>query len=263
MREHLLPYEAKQKLLGLRIARGVAEDAARSAVNRQSMLAPSDPNNNPMREHLEEIRVRENTRYAHLSRLLSTIDQFMNELKLKPGEQLEMYPTSTVTLAKGESIEQAIDKVRQEIEQQGRLLAQAKLAPLPKDHQKQLIVDYVHALARTARPDVRIVKDEFRVVFKGDMAAAEDVLALVAWSSPDMLTRVLAEELDKVPTRVDALPAAERIRRVAEIESTLLDLSRREESLIMLAAGTVERRVDASPLAVLQIQIAAAKEAAA
>jgi hypothetical protein len=56
------------------------------------------------------------------------------------------------------------------------------------------------------------------------------------------------------------------MRRVAELEATLLELERREEALIMRAAGDgldILRRVDASPPAVLGVMVAKVKTEAA
>jgi len=52
---------------------------------------------------------------------------------------------------------------------------------------------------------------------RGDMAADEDVLALLAWAAPDLLCDALERELAAQPARADALSASERMRRVAEL----------------------------------------------
>jgi hypothetical protein len=77
--------------------------------------------------------------------------------------------------------------------------------------------------------------------------AADDVMALLCW--PEQMVAALEKQIDTLPTRADAMPAAERVRRVGELEATLLELERHEESLILKAQGDgieVLRRVDAA-----------------
>jgi hypothetical protein len=67
---------------------------------------------------------------------------------------------------------------------------------------------------------------------------------------------------DRKAARADAMPAAERVKRVAELQEQLLELERREEALIMRAHSDgleILRRSDANPLAVLNCVIVKAQ----
>jgi hypothetical protein len=79
---------------------------------------------------------------------------------------------------------------------------------------------------------------------------------------PEALCEALEREIAAQPARADAMPASERMRRVAELEAQLPELDQREEALIERAHSDgleVLRRPDASPLAVLGIVIAQAQ----
>ena len=50
--------------------------------------------------------------------------------------------------------------------------------------------------------------------------AADDVMAL---AMPEQMVAALERQIDALPTRADAMPVTEQIRRVAELEATVLD----------------------------------------
>ena len=50
--------------------------------------------------------------------------------------------------------------------------------------------------------------------------AADDVMAL---AMPEQMVAALERQIDVLPTRADAMPVTEQIRRVAELEATVLD----------------------------------------
>jgi hypothetical protein len=73
------------------------------------------------------------------------------------------------------------------------------------------------------------------------MFSPEDVLGLPAWAAPEAVHRALCRELDAQPVRAYAMPAQERVRRVAELEAQLLEYERAEETLIMRRRATAWR----------------------
>ena len=50
--------------------------------------------------------------------------------------------------------------------------------------------------------------------------AGDDVMAL---AMPEQMVAALERQIDVLPTRADAMPVTEQIRRVAELEATVLD----------------------------------------
>jgi hypothetical protein len=86
---------------------------------------------------------------------------------------------------------------------------------------------------------------------------------MLCWLAPASVLSALKREIEAAGAPVNAMPAAERIKRISELEAQLLALERREEVLVSCAAadGTeVLRRPDANPMAVLGI-VVVAKEA--
>jgi hypothetical protein len=255
----LLPETARAKLQELELARMGAEDAARAATTRLNALpGDADP---PMIARLEAEAARQRQRHGQLHPLCSKLTQWLAELR---PVVLEAVPPVSVEL-KGEKPSAALAAVRGEISALHGKLARVRSAPLTRDEESALIEDYVVRLIRQAEPSVGIVGGRLRVNFKGDMFASEDVLALLAWAAPDPVCRALERALPESDGN-DALSAAERGKRVAEIEARLLELERREEALIELAQADgieVMRRSDASPLCVLGLVIKQAAPAVA
>lgn len=252
-----LPAEAKNKLQNLELARMSAEDAGRAAASRLNTFVDADPE---LREKLADEQGKQARRHGALTQTVSKLRQWLAELPR--GVTLESAPPVTVELKSGEKLSDVIAAVRNEIAALRERLEAVKRAPLPLPDMKQLAEEYVVRLMRQARPSVAVVGDSLRVGFRGDMAAAEDVLALVAWAAPESLCRALEREIEKLPTRADALPADERIRRVAELEAQLIALERKEEILIERAQADgldVLRRPDANPAAVLCVTVVKAQ----
>jgi hypothetical protein len=234
-----------------------AEDAARSANGRLNSLPDdADPQ---MRQRLADERNKHNHRFAQLSQLISRVQQWI--VQQRADVALASVPLVPADLGAGETPSAAIATVRDEIAALGQQLATVRRAPLPLAEKRKLVDDYVVRLIRQGRPSVTVVNGALRVTFRGDMAAAEDVLALLAWGRSGLVCDALDREVEKLPEHADPMPTAERLARVAEIEGQMLDLERREEALVLRAAGDgleVLRRPDASPLAVLGVMIAAA-----
>jgi hypothetical protein len=256
-----LPESARDKLLALQLASDAALDSARSSNARLQSL-PQDAAD-AMRTRLAAERDRHNTRHNQLSRLLSASRQWIAQQR--PGIVLEVAPAVSVALKNGETLSAAIGSVREEIAATKRDLQSVRSAPMPASELKRLAEERVVSLMRQGKVGVAIVRDELKLSFKGDMAAPEDVLALLSWFAPEQLLRRLEYEIDQLPARDDALSADARIKRAAELEAQLLELERREEALVMRAADDgldVLRRPDANPCCVLGVVVTARAQVA-
>jgi hypothetical protein len=257
-----LPEAARTRLQELIVARDAALDASRSANARLNALSgDADPQ---MRTRLAAARDQQNHRHGQLAQLLSRVQQWLAELR--SGVVLEEAPPAAIVLPDGQTLDAALAAARAEVKSlRGRLVA-VKAAPLPREDQCELAVEHVVRLGQAARPAVGIVGDKLRVGFRGDMAAADDVLALLCWAMPEAVCAALEREIAAQPARADALPASERMRRVAELEAQLLELETREEALLKQAAAAgqdIVRRPDADVRAVLGVVIAKAQAQAA
>jgi hypothetical protein len=113
---------------------------------------------------------------------------------------------------------------------------------------------------------IGMVRDSLKVSFRGDMFAAEDVLALIAWAAPEQVERALVRGIDALPVRPTRCPPLNASSGPPSWNSSyILELERWEEALIERAAADgveLRRRPDASPLAVLNITIAQAQQVA-
>jgi hypothetical protein len=249
-----LPELARSKLRDLELLRMAAEDSARSATGRLGSLPrDADPK---MHERLEVERAKQARNAGLLQQLNSKIMQCLAELP--PNAVLEMAPASAVELKPGENPTAALATLRTKIDEVQRDLAKTKRAPMPLSDQSEAAMAYVAQLIRQGRPKIGVVGDRLRVNFRGDMFAPEDVLSLVSWLSPDLVCTAIERELASQPERSDAMPVGARLKRVAELEASLLELERQEEALIGRANADgfdVLRRSDASPLCVLGLAI--------
>jgi hypothetical protein len=246
-----LPDAAQAKLTELQALCGAAEDALRGIAHRIANL-PRDAD--AMRERLETARDEQSRRHNALHQLLNRLQQWLRELPSSIAVETAA-ATQPVELD-GKTLADVLAATRSEIGALKAQMVSVKNAPLPMADVKQLAESFVVRLMQQ-RPTVTVGRDQIRLASpEVDMlapsAVMQSVLATVAWIAPDAVLRAIEREIDALGERTDALSAAERIKRVGEIEAQLLELERREEALIMRAADDgleVLRRVDADPRA--------------
>jgi hypothetical protein len=259
-----LPAAASAKLAELNLEREAALDSQRGAQARLNNMARDTDQR--IRERLEGEVARHAERFRLLSMLVSRINQWAMELKLPFGSTLEMAPVPDIQLRRNETTTAAIEAVRGEIANVRARLAVVKAAPLPREDQLELAAEYVSRRALMARPKIAVMHDALRLTWADDVVMSKtDLLSAMCWIAPEAVLAALTREIEQEPARADALPAADRLGRVHGLEATLFELERTEEAWIVRAAqeGTsVPRRGDASPAAVLGLQIAAAAQEA-
>jgi hypothetical protein len=252
-----LPESARAKLSALEVARDLALDATRSCVARLSGLGRDfDPQ---LQARLAAERDRHAARHRALAGLIHKINEWL--MGLRANTALEIAPTVDIKLREGETIFDAIEATRNQISSSQGQLAVIRAAPLPVEDQRQSVAAYVERLGRQARPVVSVVQNgTLRVGFRDVLIEAEQTLALLAWVAPDQVRDALIGVLEAQPRVVGAMPASERLQRVAEIEDKLTELEYAEEAMIEHAAKQgidILRRVDASPPCVLGVAVKA------
>ena len=186
-------------------------------------------------------------------------------MQLHASTHLEPAPAADFKLRDGETLVDALTATRNGIKSLAGQLQVIRRAPLPLEDRKKCAAQYVERLAISARPTILFdVHDQMSLRFKDSVVGGtDDVLALMAWAAPDQLCSVLESEITQMPTAMNAMPAAERMARVAEFEKKQLELERIEEAMIMRASGDgieLLRRPDAAPAAVLGVVIAKARQ---
>jgi hypothetical protein len=134
---------------------------------------------------------------------------------------------ATPTRMGGGDLSVAIGSARDEIAALRGHLQAVRTAPLPKEDMERHAHDYVARLQRSGKVSVGFVSDDLKLSFRGDMFAPEGTLAMIAQFAPEQVLTALEREIDALPTRVDAMPRLERVKRVGELEAQLLELERR------------------------------------
>jgi len=186
---------------------------------------------------------------------------------LHPSVQLEPAPPVEIELKPGETVASALITLRSEIVSLRQRLHSTRYAALPREDQKRMALEFVVAQVRTAAPRFNIVADQVRLSWRDSViASADDVFALITALAPTVVLEALERQIDAAPERPDALTVDERTQRVAQLESELDAMERREESLVQLAQASgleCPRRPDAAPQAVLGVAIVEAAQAVA
>jgi hypothetical protein len=177
-------------------------------------------------------------------------------LRLRPGEFVKSV-TVHATLAKGQTAAEAIGKLRVEMLALAQDLAKVRHAPLPIADQVAAAEKYVAQRAAYSGPRIGVQRDQLQLSWQDDVIGSkQDMLAVLCWLAPTSVVTALKREIETQPSPSNAMPAADRIAKVQELEAQLLDLERREASLLD-KADNVLPRPDMSPMAFLGVEIAA------
>jgi hypothetical protein len=201
------------------------------------------------RAELQRLREQQQERAARerlSGNLLGILRGFIGSLP--PSTLLETVPKSEPSLRNGETVLGAIARVRGELAAAQCELMQLRAAPLPLDDLKQMAKE---AVSKLATPSLQVQGGKL------DIAWPKDPVAFLAWVNAEQVVARLHEQIDRLPAPANALSAAERNRRTAEINARILELEHEEEALVeaALEAGHdgVSRREVASPAVVLGV----------
>jgi hypothetical protein len=246
----VLPPSATARHTELALARDNALDASRSAQQRLNSL-PDDADQ-LLRDRLTAQVSLQTQRNSQLHRLLSSVNQFLFQLRLRPGEVLAPV-TVPVTLAKGETAAQAVGKLRVEMLQLQQELAKVRTAPLPIADLIRAAEEYVARRGGVTGPRISVVRDQLQLQWPDDVIGSkQDLIGVLAWLAPTSVVAALKREIEAQPAQASAMPAADRIKRVQELEAQLLAAERRESALL---DDTILPRPEMNPLAYLQVEI--------
>ncbi|MCK1547172.1 hypothetical protein IVB12_35935 [Bradyrhizobium sp. 179] len=180
----------------------------------------------------------------------------------------EMARTSKASPQKGETIDQAVARVRGHIKALAAERVRVLQSGLPSADLKEQASAYVATQRERGRPKLVFGHDQplqvqFNAQVDGAWTAKLDIGAALAWLDPIAFEKRLHEEIDRIPHPALAMSSDERAAKLLELEAELLARERDEEALIELAEeqGTgIARRLDADPRAVLGIAIAGARK---
>lgn len=208
-------------------------------------------------------------RRANAERLAAALRDWLERQPVDTA--LRTHPTRPPSLEKDDGYTSALARVRSEIAAAKGEVEQARAAPLPKSELKREARRYVERLAKLGRPSITAHSGTFDISWQlglntpiSQMARLQELgpvnpaLATLAWLDTGTMIRRLEQEIDALPQH-DGIASPDRPRALARITEHLLDLERSEEALVgaALEAGVnVQRRPDASPVAVLGLHLA-------
>jgi hypothetical protein len=252
-----VPESAKARLDQLNVEVSMALDQQRALQGRANQVEPGSA----FHEKLIAERDKHGQRHAALHRLLSATNQFLFQLRLPPGQMLAPV-TVAAGLRKGETAAQAVAKLRVEMLSISAELAKLRMAPLPIADQLMAAEQYISRRAMLGAPKVVIQRDTLNLVWHDDVVTSKtDLISLLCWLAPKSVLSAVRAEIEAAPEAANAMRAADRDAKIAQLSAQLLEKERIES--VLLEGTDLLPRPDMSPWAFLQIGVVAAAEAAA
>lgn len=266
-----LPTAAKMKLVELQ---GAAQDAADAAASAQRHIAdidraaaagePSELTLAELKRHRAQ-RDHQSNRHRELAGLVAHVSTFMQSHRTAVFEHGRVAP---VQLQDGETVQQAVARVREAIRAAKAELTLVDAAPLPRAHLIARARKHVDALAERGRPKIGYDRKtgEFTVELISDAygPSSNRIIPVLAWFDREKLLARITAQINALPEPKLALSPDAKRERVASIKASIDAMERQEEALINRAASEgveILRRPNASPLAVLGIRHAKAMTA--
>ncbi|WP_036280717.1 hypothetical protein [Methylocystis sp. ATCC 49242] len=207
-------------------------------------------------------------KWRHLAAVRETLESYIKRL----SDPVEAAPPVAATLGKGETHQQAVARVRKQLEKLREDAQAVADAPIHSSVAKQMARTKIEALAERGRPNTLISIEagrpfEFPTVIAGGGAVAvegkmvslpfhrvTDTESMFCWLHRDSLIAAIEREIDENSDDASALSPETRAKKTAQCKSAILAAERDEESLIAAAqeAGlTIHRRPECDPRAVL------------
>jgi hypothetical protein len=214
-------------------------------------------------DRLERERSRRNSVRANTEQIVSRLDNFIMQF-FSGASDIEppQWPTANVPGPReGESLTDALLRLRHEIsiaQGEGR---RVQVAPLPASEVRAALVAEVDRMARDGAPHISV--DAGRVVVHWPdvqlYAAPGAGLSAPSGSASRLLAALFGDQLKDLLTAGitdlrDAIPSADRPRLIRDAEARIFALEIAEERLVITALEhgvEVHRRIDASPWAIL------------
>jgi hypothetical protein len=213
-------------------------------------------------DRLERERSRRNGVRANVEQVVSRLNNFIGELFSGTVDvERPPWPNEVPTQRDGESIGDALMRLRHEINIAQGELQRLRAAPPPASEIKAAIAAEVDRMAGDGTPHVTVAAGKVTVHWPDQQLYASPGSALSApsGSASKLLAALFPEQLKRLLTAgiVDtkgAIASADRPRLIRDAEARILGLEIGEERLVMAAldAGLeVHRRIDSSPWAIL------------
>lgn len=189
---------------------------------------------------------------------LTVIQNFLRDLK--PGFKLiDAKPVELPKLTEN-SFQQTVGEIRYKIGELDKQLRHIVSARPLKSERDIALQAYVRGLVQKAQPTIRTTHVKADVKFgvaNALMGKADVAAAMLAWLFPEQFLARLIEAQDADVTG-HVMSAEDVAKETESLRAEILRLERREEAIIVLAAKhdmEITRRPNASPLAVLEVEM--------
>jgi hypothetical protein len=248
-----------QNAMGDRYLKGLRTQIAAGAERAKGLGARSD-----------EMAARAGALIALANRLRTFLDH-------SAGDLLIPYTGALPKFGKNETPVQAVERCRAKVVELRREIQTTGNAPLTSAEAKAAAREFVKAAAYRARPDVstlfaghpdphfpHIPEMFVHPVAHGGHTVVQggqvrDGFSLACWLHEDEVIAALDREIDARARDDKAMTAGQKAERLVALAAELLAVERDEEAFLRMAVAQdlpVERRPDADPRAVLQIDVA-------
>jgi hypothetical protein len=268
MEDLMLPIRAKAKFTSLIDAEQTAQDLVSSTMRRLSgasrALGTTPESEHPIIEaevaRLQDKLGTAQTRHRLAADMNARLKYFLQDLG---NVTLEDARTKPPKLAKGETLAATAMRIRLKIASLSSERSRVAACGLPLADIKKQASEYVAELVERGRPRLLFGHDRkfnanFAATIDGQFSVRLDIGAALAWLDAPAFLQRLTEEIEAQPKPVLALSAKDRADRLAALDAELLVLEFGEEACVVASqeeGPVLQRRPDASPLAVLGVVI--------
>jgi hypothetical protein len=219
---------------------------------------------------ITELQATRSAAWQATSAALAECERWLRE---HGGTTLEAVEIAPPRLAKGESLTDAILRVRRRVRELRADLHRIESAPYPSSHCKARMRVQVEELAQQGAPSLSsLIEHDGKIEWPTQRVRSEvhgeqrslafheavDVVGMLAFLHKDALIAALDAEIDSEADDKAALSHEQRQKQEAEVMGDLLAVERDEAALVWQAQAQglpVEHRADCSPQAILQVQL--------
>jgi hypothetical protein len=260
-----------QRLLAHRAEGGFHLDPTdKRVIVAQELLAKLTADAQRLKE-LDEVRA---AAWRTTSETLVAVEQWLRDGRPAGTVLEDIDGPPEVKLIKGESVTDAIERLRRRSRELKADLHRIRSAPYPSSHAKARMRAQIDALAQQGAPNVSdLVENDRQIVWPVTnlqsriyntevpslgFAETHDMLPLIAWLHRDALIAALDREITTESDDKAALSHDARQQRETVVLGDLLAVERDESALVWKAMDEglpVEHRADCAPQAILQCMI--------
>jgi hypothetical protein len=275
-----LPREAALKFASLRDDAEEANNARLSIQRRIAEIENAVRHTNretdaaqvaTLQEEIKRQAVRrddQERRYLTLTRRLLAVTTWLNQLA--PNVVLVDAPAPE-NPADGKIGEKGVDLCRDELHRLTEARKHVARAVLPLDALLAQVDGYVEALAKRGAPTIAMDRDQLSVrhSFDGFGSSPANAVAILAWLFGDEMRQRLRDDAmairEEKERHLPVMTPEARRSKLRELDKRILAVEHEEEALIVEAAEcgqTIDRRDNASPAALLGVEVRSSSSAA-